>query len=59
MEVFELLRKKIYKICKVSTKLCHFPVFIMKFLKSEMFFMASADCIISVMIPIINFIKCN
>jgi len=48
------------KLCQFSNALCHFLVFIMKILKAETFcFLSSADIIISVMIPIIHFIKGN
>jgi len=46
------------KICQFSNALCHFPVLIMKILKAEkLCFLSSADIILSVMIPIIHFIK--
>ena len=48
------------KVCQNYNTLCQFLVFIMKILKAEKFcFLSSADIIISVMIPIIHFIKGN
>jgi len=43
-----------------SKTLCHFPVFFHEIPEvRDVCFLASADIIISVMIPIINSIKCN
>ena len=56
--ILQLLGKRFLDICQVCNYICHFPLYDEIPDIRYVCLLASTDIIISVMIPIIRFIKC-